>query len=229
MAGAPHAQRGKRGKRVWWAALATAAAAFGVTGALHVPSVRALFGASSECPWGGKPPSAEEIEAQRVRAAVTLKGAGKAPARPAFGFELDRSTRDDVLAWARSGGHTCRDELGGAALRCEGVSRGDSVVVRDAFFKFDPRGLLVGVDLMHQGTNAEQAAALLGDVTKAVTASAGAPSAVRGAASPAHLGAGYLSHAATEFRFADYAVDITATNMGEEGVVVRRQYRSVPN
>jgi len=222
----PHTPR----KRARWAALAIAAAtACGVMAALHVPSMRALLGTSSDCPWGGKPPSAEEIEAQRVRAAVTLKGTTKAPTRPAFGFELDTSTRDDVLAWAKRAGHTCKDELGGAALRCEGVSRGEAVVVRDAFFRFDPRGRLVGVDLMHQGTTAEQAAALLGDVTRAVTASVGAPTATRGDASAARLGEGYLSRAAAEFRFADYAVDLSATNMGEEGVVVRRQYRSVPN
>lgn len=54
------------------------------------------------------------------------------------------------------------------------------------------------------------------------------PSAVQGTADPAHLG-GYLDRAATEFRFADYAADVSATNLGERGIVVREQYRSIPN
>ena len=51
---------------------------------------------------------------------------------------------------------------------------------------------------------------------------------VQGTADPAHLG-GYLDRAATEFRFADYAADVSATNLGERGIVVREQYRSIPN
>jgi hypothetical protein len=128
-------------------------------------------------------------------------------------------------------GTTCSEELKGAALRCEAAERkgGDEdVPVRDAFFRFDPRGVLVGVDLMRDGTNGEKAAAVLATITAQISREAGPPSTVQGTASSAHL-AGYLNRAGSEFRFANYAADVSATNLGEQGVVVREQYRSIPN
>jgi hypothetical protein len=145
---------------------------------------------------------------------------------------LDQSTRADVTAWGARVGATCKEELGGAAMRCESADRslaseGD-VPVRDAFFRFGPSGVLVGVDLMRDGTDGAKAAAALRAITERVSRAAGPPSTVQGTASPAHL-AGYLDRAATEFRFADYAADVSATNLGEQGIVVREQYRSIPN
>lgn len=201
---------------------------------LHTRAGRSLLGASG-CPWE-KAPSAERLEEQRVKSVAALNTTStraRATARPAFGFELDKSTRAEVTAWGTRRGASCTEELKGSALRCESLDKSLSpesgVAIHDAYFRFDPRGVLVGVDLMRDGTDGEKAAAVLETVTKRVSDAAGPPSAVQGTASPAHLGGGYLNRAASEFRFADYAADVSATNLGEQGVVVREQYRSIPN
>ncbi|MBX3190126.1 MAG: hypothetical protein KF819_24075 [Labilithrix sp.] len=225
-------------KRVWWT-LGIAGGACALVAVLHLPIGRSVLASAGGCPVGAgneKAPSAEQLEALRAKAAGTaLKGSRKAAARPAYGFELDRSTRADVDAWAKSGGHACTEELQGAALRCEGIGRG-SGTVKDAYFRFDTTksagtggGILVGIDLMHEGASPDQAAALFDSLSGAITREAGPPSAVQGQASAAHLGEGYLSRAASEYRFLDYAADVSATNYGEQGIVVRQQYRSVPH
>ena len=202
---------------------------------LHTRAGRALLGKSGGCPWEQSAPSAARVEEGRVKTAATLKTnpITRATARPAFGFVLDQSTRDDVKAWSTRAGASCTEELGGAALRCEPANRTSTaengVPVSDAFFRFDPRGVVVGVDLMREGTDGEKAAAVLTTLTDRISQAAGPPSTVQGTASSAHLAGGYLNRAAAEFRFADYAADVSATNMGERGVVVREQYRSIPN
>ena len=199
---------------------------------LHTPAGRALLGGGSECPWGKSAPSAAKLEEHRVKSAATLKAGTRATARPAFGFVLDQSTRADVTAWAARAAATCTEEIGGAALRCEladkNITEENGVSVRDAFFRFDPRGVVVGIDLMRDGTDGNKAAAVLTTISDRISRAAGPPSTVQCTADSAHLG-GYLDRAATEFRFADYAADVSATNLGDRGVVVREQYRSIPD
>ena len=217
-------------RRRWMIAAAGAATVVAAGGLAHTRAGRALFG--EKCPWEGAPPSAERLEDFRAKNALKLKSTARATARPAFGFVLDQSTKADVTAWGSRVAATCREEIGGAALRCESTNRPigaeNEIPIRDAFFRFDPRGVLVGVDLMRDGTDGEKAAAMLTTLTDRVSRAAGPPATVQGTASPAHL-AGYMNRAATEFRFADYAADVSATNLGDEGVVVREQYRSIPN
>lgn len=223
----PEKQGTKRRSRLVKIGVA-ATMAFAAMALLHVPGVRArVLGASAGCPWG-KPPSPKELEESRKQVAATMRTDRRATARPAFGFELDRTTRDAVLAWGKSEGRTCADERGGAALRCESTDAAKGIV-KDAYFRFDPQGRLVGVDLVHEGTDADGAAALVSKLETDVTKAAGTPTAARGAASAAHLGEGYLSQATFEYRFSDYAADITATNLGGQGIVVREQYRSLAN
>jgi hypothetical protein len=217
-------------RRRWWLAAALVVPVLGAGVLAHTRAGRALFG--EKCPWEGAPPSAERLESFRVKSAASLKGSTRAPARPAFGFVLDVSTRADVTAWGTRVGATCREEIAGAALRCESagqpIGAKSALPVKDAFFRFDPRGVLVGVDLMRDGTNGEKAAAVLTTITAQIAEVAGPPSTVQGTASSAHL-SGYMNRAGSEFRFANYAADVSATNLGEQGVVVREQYRSIPN
>lgn len=221
-------------RKRWLTIAAVGVPLLGCAVALHTPAGRALLGGASGCPWGKAPPSAAKLEELRIKSAETLKvaGAARATARPAFGFVLDQSTRAEVTTWAARAGATCTDELAGGALRCELADRNSTeesgVSVRDAFFRFDPRGVVVGIDLMRDGTDGAKAAAVLTSISGRIAREAGPPSTVQGTADPAHLG-GYLDRAATEFRFADYAADVSATNLGERGIVVREQYRSIPN
>ncbi len=174
------------------------------------------------CPVGGKSASPEELEAFRQKNAGVLKGTSRALARPAFGFTLDTSTKADVVAWGDRTHAECTEEMNGAALRCESAAD-----VEDAFFRFDPRGVLVGVDLIHPATDGATALRIVDQVAAKLEKEAGAPTAVRGTRTPEFLDAQFRQ-AALEFHFTDYAADVTATNLGA-GVVVREQYRSVPN
>ncbi len=212
-------------KRRLRAAAIAASMLLGVGVLAHLPAARAVFGG---CPWGKEisPGRAEEL---RLKSVATLRASNAAAARPAFGFRLDETTKAEVLAWGSGNGYTCNEEQRGIALRCEQALEGG---VRDAFFRFDPRNVLVDVDVMHPGATPARAAEQARAIAAAVARSAGPPTAVRGDASEAHLASGRLSQAATEFRFADYAADIVATNFGDDEtghpkVVVREQYRSL--
>ncbi len=191
---------------------------------VHVPAVRAHF--SGGCPWE-KAPTAKELEDHRREVASKMRTPTRASGRPAFGFELDRTSKEGVLAWAKTEQRDCKEELGGAALRCEPSGATTAGAVRDAFFRFDPKGRLVALDLMHDGVAPDAAASLLTKLASDVKSAAGEPSSTHGTASADHLSAGYLSRAAFEFRFADYAADVSATNFGAQGVIVREQYRSL--
>jgi hypothetical protein len=97
-------------RRRWTVGLAgaLAAATLGV-GALHLPAARPLLALIGACPVGRA--SASEIEDARRIALRSLRGDTRAPARPALSFELERTTLDDVRAWARERAEsraTCR-------------------------------------------------------------------------------------------------------------------------
>lgn len=208
-------------------ALAATAIVVAAAGLVHAPFVRRLLGADT-CPWEGRALSAEKLEDLRQKSAASLRTTRAAAARPAFGFTLDRTTKGEVFTWAGAAGLACREELGGAAVRCERGERGD---LRDVFFRFDPRGALVAVDAVHIGTSPGAAAERARSVVASIERAAGSPTATRGEPSEAHLGAGRLSQAATEFRFSDYAADVVATSFtvdpASPDVVVREQYRSL--
>jgi hypothetical protein len=215
----PRASRKARAVRI---ALAGAALLVVGVGIGHAKMMRPLLARVGGCPVAGKTATPEELEAFRVKNATSLKGASRALARPAFGFTLDTSTKADVTAWAQRTHVECNEELGGAAMRCEGAAD-----VEDAFFRFDPHGVLVGVDLIHPATDGATALRIVDEVAARLSKEAGAPTAVRGTRTPEFLDAQFRQ-AALEFHFTDYAADVTATNLGA-GVVVREQYRSVPN
>jgi hypothetical protein len=177
----------------------------------------------SGCPVAGHEATPEQIEAFRQKTTPALKGSTRAAARPANGFTLDRSTRDEVIAWGEEMHATCKEELSGAIVRCEHAADID-----DALFRFDPKGILVGVDLMHAATDGNTAVRELDELSAKIEKAAGPPSSLRGTRSGEWMSAPNRQITA-EFRFTDYAADLTATNFGERGVVVHEQYRSIPN
>jgi hypothetical protein len=211
-------------KKRLWAIGGSAAAIVALMGVAHVPSVQRMLGAS--CPFA-KPPDPAKLEDLRTKSAASLRGTTKATTRDALGFTIDVTTKDQVLAWGARGGATCGEALGGAAIRCEGARVDEGPRAADAFFRFDPRGRLVGVDVMREPASAETASAFFEELVARRTRELGAPSARHGNAAPESLGSGHLMHADAEYRFADYAVDVSVTNFGDDGIVVREQFRSL--
>jgi hypothetical protein len=195
----------------------------GLVGVGHTRLGRPLLARVSGCPVAGREATPEQIEAQRLKTTLTLKGSTRAASRPANGFTLDRSTRGEVIAWGEEMHATCNEELSGAIVRCEHAANID-----DALFRFDPKGILVGVDLMHAATDGNTAVREIDELASKLEKEAGAPTAMRGTHSGEWMSTPNRQ-IAEEFRFTDYAADLTATNFGERGVVIREQYRSIPN
>ena len=156
------------------------------------------------------------------------RGAERAKSRPALSFVLTRSTKADVAAWASARGVTCTEELAKTALRCREIPV-DGGTIRDLYVRFEPSGALVGVDAIRDATSGDAAIALVDAIAKTIARDAGEPSATRGETSGAALERDTYASRAIEFRFRDYSADVSATNMGEGGLVVREQYRAIPD
>jgi hypothetical protein len=165
-----------------------------------------------------------------------MRGETRAGARPALIFALDRSTRDDVAAWAGAHHVRCNDELARTAMRCVDVdprsvggTAGSSI--DDLFFRFDPRGVLVAVDAMHAGASPDDALRQVADVEARLARDLGtaASGTVHGERSATYVGGAAMSQVSIEYRFRDYAADVSATNFGSRGIIVREQYRAIPD
>ena len=214
----------RKTKKILFGAGSAFVLAVGAIGAAHVPAVRAAFGVTG-CPWDpSNVASTRELEEQRAQNAAALRGNAPAKARPAFGFTLAKTTKADVAEWTKQNGFTCRDTQRNLALDCESDPR-------DVFFRFDTKDVLVEIDVIHAPVSPEEAAPQLASAVATVTAAAGEPATKRGEATAAHLSAGSWSQATYEFRFADYAADLSAMTRnavnGGYGVVVRERYRAL--
>lgn len=225
----------------------TAVLAVGVLA--HVPQTRMLFaslsGGGGGCPFGGegaKAPSPEKLEDHRVKSVAPLKAGTSSPAQPALHFTLGASTRAEVVAWTTEQKLACKDELGAGAWHCEAGESGEAHErghevggrrIADMYFRFDPKGLLVATDVVHVQTNAANAATAMKTLASGLETKLGTAGTLRGEATAAFLGSGRMSRAAYEFRFADYAADVSATSlasseddpMNGDVVAVREQYR----
>jgi hypothetical protein len=215
------------------AALLGAAAVLGVVAFAHTRAARPLLGwlgLGSGCPMSLAGQTPASLEQRRVETMRPLAGTEPAHARPALGFVLGRTTRAEVSTWAMAHSVPCTDTLLDTALRCRDVGAAaamepEGIPIADAYFRFDPGGTLVAVDVMHQGTNGAAAARFLDGASARLSRDVGAPSHVDIEPEPAL--ATLYGQSSVEYRFRDYAADVSATNFGEVGVVVREQYRAI--
>lgn len=195
---------------------------------VHVPAGRRLlapiFGAT--CPI--TPLNAQQAEAARITAAKQTAGQGLAPARPALGFTLEKTTADEVRAWAARVGATCTEERDGALLKCTHVPADAVAPViagpapSEVVLMFEPTHMTL-VNLT----------AYLSDVSEDVAASRAA---AVGAALEKSLGPGQAVGeftadtlvrqrvASLSYRFADYQADVSATQLETHRVMVREHY-----
>lgn len=167
--------------------------------------------------------SPEALESSRAPALQAVRGTAStaAPTRDAMGFALDRTTRSELLATASAQKGSCAEEAEGALVRCTFADREELVA------RFTPQHVLVGLDRVRYGLDGDAAAKELGRVRAAQVAAYGAPHRQWGEATAAYLGAP-LRQTGVEYRFSDLLIDVTATQMAQDGVVLREQVRSVP-
>ena len=206
-----------------------------LVGVLHMPFaaplLRALPGAV--CPLTKGSPEqidrAHEIGAESIRRSA-MKAA---PIRPALGFELDRSTKADLDAWAAKHGVTCKNISGNETLqRCsdvppEAVGHDPSLGrLEEVTFEFRATGTLTTVQTMRRSLTNDQAAATARWLEDRLAGQLGPPSTSGGEATAAHLGHGLMSTFVAEHSFTDYRASVAATNLAPTGVMVREAYIS---
>ncbi len=192
---------------------------------------------------GGKCPlgydvkeSPEEKEAARRQFAASHAGVDRAQARPALGFELDKTTRADVTSWARAHDIKCVVPKSGSDLDCSDVpaealpDRETGIGLHSLWFTFGLGDTLTSAVGVRRDTSVELISSTFKRVTDDVSREAGPPSKTEGDPSPATLSSGALYQASAEYRFRNYFVVARATNMGKvQGFVITEEYRSLPD
>ena len=227
----------KKLARIGMRAGAAALALTGLVGVLHLPFASRLLRAispASLCPITHGTP--DQIDRAQAAGAATLQAESltAAPARPALGFVLDRSTRADLVAWAKTHGVTCADLNGNANLqRCLDVPAsaiGENPAtgpLEEMTFTFRSTGEMTNIETLRRGLAPARAAAIAGELEANLERVLGAPTKSGGAATEAHLSRGGFVTYVVEHGFHDYHATVSATNIPGTGVMVREQYFSV--
>jgi hypothetical protein len=155
------------------------------------------------------------------------RGTTAAPARPAFGFRLDASTKSEVLAWAKLHQVTCTDEHAWL-VKCAEV---DPVAlgrpsaegrIEELALGFRPDGRLVNVSTLRRHLTPVEGNLIAEEIAGGLARQLGQPqSTMLGTLSDESLSSRRVS-----FRYADYAADVVAMNLPQSGVAVREHYLS---
>lgn len=205
---------------------------------LHVgplkPLLGRMFGSASSCPVSVTNLSAKEIDDHRVRSSAILAGTASARSHAAGPFVVGKTTRAEVDAWSKAAAVSCTLEQADTALRCVDVDAkhlggaASQPRGKDTFFRFSVDGRLVGLDIMREPCDGARAQVLASDLVARVTRDVGDKSAQRGEIDASYFDAPGIRATMVEFRFADYAVDVSVMRMSTEGLLsVREQYRAV--
>jgi hypothetical protein len=194
---------------------ALCATATALIGVMHTPAGLAAYARvfGGGCPVGRADPA--EVERGRRASARALRGTLRAPARPAFGFALDVSTRRDLDRWIAQHGLSCRDR------------REHTLVLDEVTFAFAPGAMsLVNLTAVRYRLAPGAAVRHAGAVIDGLRVALGTPSETVGVMEPASLSATDYATAMVSYAFRDFIADVTATNIPGEGVLVREHYMS---
>jgi hypothetical protein len=218
-----------------------------VVGFAHTPRGKpllALMGrsmGSHEAAKGGKCPFGYDVkespvakEAARRQFATSHAGADRAQTRPAFGFELDKTTRADITSWAEAHDIKCVVPKAGSDLDCSDVPAGalpdreTGIGLHSLWLTFGLEDTLTSAVGVRRDTSVELISSTFKRVTNDVSREAGPAAKLQG--DPAMLSSGALYQASAEYRFRNYFVVARATNMGRvQGFVMTEEYRSLPD
>lgn len=200
----------------------------GLVGALHLPAGRPILAwIGMGCPLRASP---EATEAARIESARAARGSAAAPVRPALGFDLGKTTREEIAAWALQRGVSCSESQQGTIMKCENVPSlaldlsGPSI--DDLTFGFEPsRQTLVTVTTLRSRLDSAGAEKAMRKIAADLSEKLGAGRAV-GEPTAEYLAAGPMHTALVEYRFTNYLADVSATNLGPR-VAVREHYMSI--
>jgi len=224
--------------RVLTICAASCALAVGVVGLAHTSAGRPLFGAilrvaHGGCPFGyDRALSPAERERAQLNFAITHRGERRARSRPALGFQLDRTTRDEVVARLAARGVACKSGTGMSDLTCDSVPSqalpNATGPARNLWFTFGVRQELLSVVALSRANEADIISETFIATRGALDDQAGAVTKTEGNSDPRALTQGALRQASAEFRFRDYYALTRATNLGQS-FVLTEEYRSLPN
>ena len=197
---------------------------------VHIPAVQYAMGwrhpdGTGTCPFGYDKPRV-------ARARVHTGSENLAPARPALGFTLAATTRDDLMTWAKQHHITCESRHGKAALECFDVP-GDLIAEHGShlggttiWFELDEQQAVETIKIVRRTDAATNVASAFSATEAALRARMGAPTTERGSADPADLSRGAFRQAMVEHTYADYRAQIRATNMGN-GYILTESYTAL--
>lgn len=202
----------------------------GVIGLLHMPFARNLLRSVGGCPFPttDRTLTAQEAETLRQKTLAPERSLAPASARPALGFDLERTTRAEVIAWATKNGLTCKADRHGAGLTCPDVrasmlpEHGDRELVGQLMLGFTSAQKLVSVHYMTRDTR--RPTILARSEHASLTLSALGPRQESGDPTLAKP----LSQLRREVRFRDYLASVSATNMGR-GYSLSESYQAFAN
>jgi hypothetical protein len=214
------------------AAIAATAVAFaiGLVGVLHMPFARGLLMSAGGCPMAGNRATAAQVETVRREAMVSVRGTAPAPARPALGFELDRTTHADVMAWSTREHVACEDVRDGL-VHCAQVPASavgldaDHVALSELSLGFDTQGRLVNLTTLRVRLSDDGAASTLSDIVGRLSAEMGPPhgGSIEQSKLALSSGEGLTS---VRYRYRDYIAEVVAMRASRDGLMLREHYMS---
>jgi hypothetical protein len=165
------------------------------------------------------------VEAFRSEQLARRQGARPPRSRPALAFELGKTTRAEVIAWAEQRA-SCSLVRQGQAVHCRGDGSAKSLElpIADLYSHFDGSGHLVALDVFRVATDPATALKVLGDAERRLDQSVG-PSTLQSSAGPNALQRP-MSRVSAEYRYAGYVARVSATHLGKLGIRVREQYQA---
>ncbi len=212
-------------------ALASCTALIGVA---HTKAARPLLMAVQRsvggCPLGfDRTATPIERDAVQLNFSRTHHGEAEAAQRPAFGFTLDGTSREDVLSWAKHNHVACNVPKRGPDLECLDVALpadGSGDAKATIWLTFGSSGKLNAVSVRSRAMTPAVISKRFEDVKRTVTESAGSPYETRGNGTEAELTRGLLAQSSAEFRFRNYYALTRATNVSQ-GFLLTEEYRSL--
>jgi hypothetical protein len=216
-------------------AAVVAAAVIGMTGLVglaHAPFARSMLRTVGGCPMAAERMTPEVAERARRMALATDRAALSAPTRPALSFSLDRSTQDEVHAWARREHVACKDALPGL-MKCVRVAPdalglgSTSARIDELALEFDPHERLVNMTTLRTHLTPAIASAEARAIVAWLSERLG-PAELRGGdfAESSLGGPAEASISTVRYRFDDYIADVTAMNAPGSGPSIREHYMS---
>lgn len=187
----------------------------GLIGVLHMPFARKLLQSVGGCPFPttDRVLTAAEAEQLRTKTLAPSQSLSRASSRPALGFALEQTTREDVLSWAKRQGVRCKADRHGAGLTCSAVQAsmlpapGPSSLSGELMLGFAPSQKLVSVHYMSRDTHRETILARSREASLTLSMLAPSEQGDPMLAKP-------LSQLRREARYRDYLATVSATHLG---------------